>query len=1203
MRFLRLDLIAFGPFTDATLELAGDGPNLHLVYGPNEAGKSSSLRALHQLLYGIPRRSRDGFLHPNPQLRIGARLERHDAAPFDCIRRKGDKKTLRTADDSEELSETLLNELLHGVDADSFRQRFGIDYDELVAGGRAIVRGGGDLGEVLFAAGSGVAGLNAVARRLSEEAAELFAVRGQKPTINAALSELKLQRSAVKEHLVPSAEWAAHDLSLREGEERRDQIERNCAEKEREKRRLELVRQALPLFEERTKTVARLEPVADAPILPEDFSDRRAKALADVEIARHERRDAVRGARRARRALDVLPPLGEWLQRSEKVSEFLEGLGKYRQALADRPGLVTRKKELEEEARKILRVDLGRDPDLGAAEALFLTRAERQTIEDLQDKEGEHTTRRSGAESARRELQGKIKKLTDKLTQLDVNPDPEPLEQATHAARRRGDDLEERLTAARNEIQGAEEQAANDLQRLPQGPETVAELKVLAVPSRETIERFEQETEKAQATLEKADLELATVERELRDAERELEALRREHDVPSEEDLAAARQRRDAAWMLVRRSLDGVAPPAADIAALLEAFSPAATLAEAYRSSVEGADRVADRLRAEAHRVAAKAQLEATRATLTHRFEEGTPKVEAARRGVAECSERWIALWVPLGIEPRSPREMEAWRVRWQGLVQSATDLRQKKIEAEKLEWQVGQHREELARGLKRLGHPKPASDESLFSLLTRCEKLVTELMATRGEREHIRKQIESLEEERLRQLESQRSAEEKAEDWNVAWRQATLALGLGEQATTKQVRASLAAIDDLGEAAEAAAKLGTRLEAIDRETQQFERDLQNLVQALAPELRDEGVEQAAAALDSRRGEARSIQGKRQALLEERARERGKLADARRAHVEARTILVTLCEQAGCASPSELVAAEERAARRKEAEGKLNEIETHLRRLATGVPLEKFLADIVATDLELLPERVDTLDREIERLQEEKSLVAETIGEERSALKRMDGSARAAEAQEEAENLLARLRRDVGQYTRLRLASAVLRRAIERYRDRNQGPVLERASELFERLTLGSFTGLHADYNDKGEAVLMGVRPDGRQRLGVDDMSTGTCDQLYLSLRLASLHHHLEHHPPLPFVVDDILIQFDDQRAAAALEALADLSSKTQVIFFTHHEHLIELAESRLGKDRVAIHRLTDATEAEGEGAPRSNPTPAKLTPSTRTRQ
>jgi uncharacterized protein YhaN len=47
----------------------------------------------------------------------------------------------------------------------------------------------------------------------------------------------------------------------------------------------------------------------------------------------------------------------------------------------------------------------------------------------------------------------------------------------------------------------------------------------------------------------------------------------------------------------------------------------------------------------------------------------------------------------------------------------------------------------------------------------------------------------------------------------------------------------------------------------------------------------------------------------------------------------------------------------------------------------------------------------------------------------------------------------------------------------------------------------------------------------------------------------------------MPFVVDDILIKFDDGRARAALELLAELSRRTQVIFFTHHRHLVEIAE------------------------------------------
>ena len=53
MRLKRLHLKAVGPFTDRTLEFDSKEPGLHIIYGPNEAGKSSSLRALKALLYGF----------------------------------------------------------------------------------------------------------------------------------------------------------------------------------------------------------------------------------------------------------------------------------------------------------------------------------------------------------------------------------------------------------------------------------------------------------------------------------------------------------------------------------------------------------------------------------------------------------------------------------------------------------------------------------------------------------------------------------------------------------------------------------------------------------------------------------------------------------------------------------------------------------------------------------------------------------------------------------------------------------------------------------------------------------------------------------------------------------------------------------------------------------------------------------------------
>ena len=78
MKILQLDLKAFGPFTGKTLHLSDGNNGLHIVYGPNEAGKSAALRALTAFLYGIHPKTPDNFLHDYNSLQIGARLQKSD---------------------------------------------------------------------------------------------------------------------------------------------------------------------------------------------------------------------------------------------------------------------------------------------------------------------------------------------------------------------------------------------------------------------------------------------------------------------------------------------------------------------------------------------------------------------------------------------------------------------------------------------------------------------------------------------------------------------------------------------------------------------------------------------------------------------------------------------------------------------------------------------------------------------------------------------------------------------------------------------------------------------------------------------------------------------------------------------------------------------------------------------------------------------
>jgi uncharacterized protein YhaN len=90
------------------------------------------------------------------------------------------------------------------------------------------------------------------------------------------------------------------------------------------------------------------------------------------------------------------------------------------------------------------------------------------------------------------------------------------------------------------------------------------------------------------------------------------------------------------------------------------------------------------------------------------------------------------------------------------------------------------------------------------------------------------------------------------------------------------------------------------------------------------------------------------------------------------------------------------------------------------------------------------------------------------------------------------------------------------------------------------------------------------VRPDGTVVV-VPGMSTGTADQLYLVLRVASVAEYLDRAPAMPFVADDLFINFDNERAAAGFQVLSQLAGATQVLFFIHHRHLVEIARDARG--------------------------------------
>jgi uncharacterized protein YhaN len=409
--------------------------------------------------------------------------------------------------------------------------------------------------------------------------------------------------------------------------------------------------------------------------------------------------------------------------------------------------------------------------------------------------------------------------------------------------------------------------------------------------------------------------------------------------------------------------------------------------------------------------------------------------------------------------------------------------------------------------------------------------------------------------------------------DWKKRWHDAIRGLADPDAADPSVAGRLLERSRELLDRLDAAAGLQKRIEGITKDAEAFISDVREMTVRIGPDLSGFSAEEAVSSLHSRLAKARADSSARDQIGQ---RIREKEEDLRSAHESIRTMearLAGLQEESGCGNLDQIEEAERRSAGAQALDADIELLNRQLAVHAGGLSVEDFVTEAEMSDADRLPLLIGEHLKRIDEGEKRLSLVDQTIGSEQRVIEGMDGSARAAEATEAAQTALAEIRDAAERYIILRMASVVLRGGIERNRAATQGPVLTRAGRLFSTLTGGSFENLKRDFDGGDTPVLVGVRPNGDE-VGVGGMSEGTCDQLYLALRLGSLERYLSQNDPVPFVIDDILINFDDRRAVAALRILAELSMKTQVIFFTHHRHLAELAQETVPSEILCVHSM-----------------------------
>ena len=1160
MRFLKLGFTAFGPFTGLELDLSGGAPGgFHMVFGPNEAGKSSALRGVHDLLFGFPERTKDAHVHPTAELRIAATLESEAGAVLAIQRLKRRKDALRDANDAP-LDESSLGALLGGVDAQVFERLFGLDHERLARAGQALLEDKGDVGESLFDAGSGGPGIRRVLTELAEHADEIFKPRSSKARLNVLLEGYKEAKAALRDAQVFPEKWQAQSLKLQTERARLEALVELRKNRRQEYAAQDRLKVTLGPIAQRQALLEKLAALGPVPALAENARERRERAQRILDEATHERARLEREAAKKRERLAELVVPENLLGVSvEAIERLRDRVGGHRTAEKDLPRRLEDVRRGEANLERLV-ATLYPGHTLDGIEALRPNATDLSRVRKLPQQHAALTERVSNSLKALRALGVRGAQAAQALGEIRVVADLGVKRRALATARAKGD-LERRARDAKLAHAQLQSSARSKLSALGSWQGTLEALPGLAVPQDETVARFLGEfTEIAKLRAELERDSALTLQRLQQNAER-ISALEGSGNVPSEAALEQARARRDDGLRRVLAAWDrGDAVTAVD-----PEFSQGQPLSQSFEQALKAADEHADRLRREAGRVSALSQLTAERESLTRERAALEAKREALREQAQQVEAAWRKAWSAAEIEPDPPAEMRAWLTRQRALIELAARLSDAERELATAESEREVVAEELARALGQ------SASTPLAQLLAACEEAIesgTRAAQKQTELSEVLKDIERQTAEHEQELAAERAA---LQQWQDEWHAATVRLGFGRDLSPDEVVTRLDSVSGFFQGLDELSEHRRRARRMEQDRKEFAAHVLEWLKTYAPDLTERAPDVAAEELVRRFQAAEHHRAENAQIQADLAELSSALSALEARSEQAEAELEGLRSVAQAPDLTSLPAIEARVAEAAALTRQLDTAEAALLQ-EEGVPLEALLEAARGVDRAALQVRLRELEEELERLDDEIQDLNAQVRDLDAGLNRYEES----DAADHAQNLsvqAAEIRDAALHYARLKLSSVVLEREVERYREQNQGPVLKRANVLFPRLTLGRFRGLRVGVEERQIVLLR----DNGQEVLVDGLSEGTRYQLYLALRIASLERYLERNPPLPLVLDDVLIHFDDERAQAALGVLGELAERIQILFFTHHARDLTLAAGAIPESRLFRHGLSGA--------------------------
>ncbi len=1164
MRLRRLDLIRYGRFTDAELELPTGEPDLHIVVGPNEAGKSTVRSAVGDLLFGIPSQSPYNFVHEYGSMRIGAVLEGAGEV-LEVRRRKGNRDTLLAADDTRIPSgEQALRSLLRGADRSFFERMFSLDHVRLREGGQEILQGDADdAGQKLFAAGSGIQGLQRRLKGLDDDASGLWTKR-RAGTRKYYIAEDKLKEaeSLRRKHTVSADQWRELRRAYEDSKKKHDQLNAQIQQTERELHQVARIRRIARNVAKKSNLDLEIDGLGTVAEVAEDSAGRLRVAedeLRQTAPRLKETRSALENARAERASIQW--DEGLLLRRSEIESLHLQRI-QVKKEIDDLPRL---KRRIGEQQQTLVAMAAecgwgGSDADSIAGRIPHRSQVEaaRAMLADWRDQSTLVEASLTFVEAA----DSRLDEIRGELEAAGTPQDVRDLAALTAAVKSEYGGIGAQVTAAHTQAAATSAEVDRLYCAMNPRPESVEVAASLSAPSEVELRKFRDRRRDLDQRLNIHREQLASGRKELASAEESVRQLVAAGEPTTLEDVLKARNSRDTLWAALRRRfIDNDGSASSDH---LELDGNPQQVADRYQDAVARTDVLGD-LRSEMAESTARVE-EARRRVASVKSELAGTKQELERleEQDSRMAAEWSKLWQALPFEPLGPEEMLTWLATRDKLSDAASRSAMSARGLAALRDQEARSVHELTDELERLGEDcGRLRQQRLAMVLERADAVVEEnklIAESRKKLENDLRRATNNADEKASLLGSERS---KLEQLEREWAALASKLAIDPKASPRDAASLLDTFDEMREAANRIRDLRTdRIEKIERDIGRFAAEVKALAEAVAPELVEQDPSEAAVELESRLSGAETERGKAEGKDSDIRKLEERFSKLKADQQTSEGVIKDLQAQVGASDIEGLRTAIQKAERDRTLRKSVADLTNTILDDGNGLPLAELVAECSGVDMDELAQREQSLESSTSSTGElHQSFLAarDRLRDAKTAFDSVGGSDAAAIAESARQSALAEIQEVAEQFIQVRAAACLLRWAIERYRSERQGPMLRRAGELFAILTLDSFDHLELDFDEQNQAKIVGCRQSS-ERVPTSGMSDGSADQLYLALRMAALEDYLDQSPQLPFLADDLFINFDDQRSAAGFKVLASLAQRCQVIFFTHHDHLAELA-------------------------------------------